>query len=205
MAWQDWIRTVEVEPAFDAARAAALERQLESLMRCGCRVVHVNGGGDDARHGIALFAPIIHRYDGVVDVHVSDGNFVEMTAAGADSITFDAAAVDDVEATIARARENGVQVGVAFDAGVTPRDVAQASAGADLVLCVCDGEPAIPVIRDLAAALPDTVAFQVEGDVTHDNAGALYRAGARLLVADRAIFQREDLPRAYRRLVQALA
>jgi pentose-5-phosphate-3-epimerase len=33
----------------------------------------------------------------------------------------------------------------------------------------------------------------------------LYGAGARVLVVGAAIFEREDLPRAYRRLVQALA
>ena len=34
---------------------------------------------------------------------------------------------------------------------------------------------------------------------------AVYDAGATLIVAGAAIFQREDLQRAYRRLVQALA
>jgi hypothetical protein len=47
--------------------------------------------------------------------------------------------------------------------------------------------------------------LQIEGDVTIENAGLLYRAGAHLLVADAPIFSREDLPRAYRQLVQALA
>jgi pentose-5-phosphate-3-epimerase len=47
--------------------------------------------------------------------------------------------------------------------------------------------------------------LQVGGGVTHDNALGLYKAGARLLVAHEAIFAREDFPRAYRRMVQALA
>ena len=53
--------------------------------------------------------------------------------------------------------------------------------------------------------LPRGVELQVEGDVSSDNIRSLARAGTRLLVADTPIFEREDLPRAYRRLVQALA
>ena len=46
---------------------------------------------------------------------------------------------------------------------------------------------------------------QVDGGVDNDNVRSIYDAGATLIVAGTAIFQREDLPRAYRRLVQALA
>jgi pentose-5-phosphate-3-epimerase len=60
-------------------------------------------------------------------------------------------------------------------------------------------------LRRLSVRLRSGVALQVEGGVTHDNAQGLYKAGARLLVAHESIFMREDLPRAYRRLVQALA
>ena len=52
--------------------------------------------------------------------------------------------------------------------------------------------------------LPETVHVQVDGGVGPDNARELYEAGADLLVAGTAIFGREDLPRAYRRLVHTL-
>jgi pentose-5-phosphate-3-epimerase len=47
--------------------------------------------------------------------------------------------------------------------------------------------------------------IQVGGGVSHENVRELYEAGARVLVVGTAIFEREDLPRAYRRLIQALA
>jgi len=59
-------------------------------------------------------------------------------------------------------------------------------------------------VRRLRAALPDGVRIQVDGGVGPENVKELYDAGASLLVAATAIFGREDLPRAYRRLVQAL-
>jgi pentose-5-phosphate-3-epimerase len=45
----------------------------------------------------------------------------------------------------------------------------------------------------------------VDGGIDNDTVRPAYDAGATLLVSGSAIFQREDLPRAYRRLVQALA
>ena len=53
--------------------------------------------------------------------------------------------------------------------------------------------------------LPDTIQLQVDGGIDIDNIRAVYDAGATLIVAGSAIFHREDLPRSYRRLVQALA
>jgi ribulose-phosphate 3-epimerase len=60
-------------------------------------------------------------------------------------------------------------------------------------------------IERLRAALPAHVHVQVDGGVDNDNVRSIYDAGATLIVAGTAIFSREDLPRSYRRLVQALA
>jgi ribulose-phosphate 3-epimerase len=64
---------------------------------------------------------------------------------------------------------------------------------------------AIPRIRRLRELLGDGVPIQVDGGIGQENVRAVYEAGATLLVAGTAIFGREDLPRAYRRLVQQLA
>jgi len=49
------------------------------------------------------------------------------------------------------------------------------------------------------------VHVQVDGGIDPDNALSVYQAGADLIVSGSSIFSREDLPRAYRRLVQTLA
>ena len=64
---------------------------------------------------------------------------------------------------------------------------------------------AIGRIRTLRELLPEDVYIQVDGGVGPENVRELYLSGARLLVAGTSIFGREDLPRAYRRLVQELA
>jgi len=64
---------------------------------------------------------------------------------------------------------------------------------------------AVERVRTLRGLLPDEVQIQFDGGIGAENIRQLYDAGATLLVAGTAIFSREDLPRAYRRLVQALA
>ena len=64
---------------------------------------------------------------------------------------------------------------------------------------------ALDRIARTRAALPDSVHVQVDGGVDNENVRSVYDAGATLIVAGSAIFHREDLPRSYRRLVQALA
>jgi ribulose-phosphate 3-epimerase len=64
---------------------------------------------------------------------------------------------------------------------------------------------AIPRIRELRRLVPAGVFIQVDGGVGPENVRELYKSGASLLVAGTSIFGREDLPRSFRRLVQALA
>jgi ribulose-phosphate 3-epimerase len=59
-------------------------------------------------------------------------------------------------------------------------------------------------IRAVHDQRPAGVHVQVDGGVTNQNIRSIYDAGARLIVAGSAIFAHEDLPGAYRRLVQAL-
>ena len=72
-----------------------------------------------------------------------------------------------------------------------------------------DGRVTVPgSLKRLATVrslLPPRVHLQVDGGIDHDNVRPAYEAGARLFVAGSSVFSREDLPRAYRRLVQLLA
>jgi ribulose-phosphate 3-epimerase len=223
--WREWIRTVEVEPSLYAANFAILGEQIEDLTRCGCRVFHFDVGDGHFVDPITMgpivlkdIAPIVHRYGGAIDVHLMveepTKHFGPMAEAGADSVTFHYEAVEDVAATIRAAREHELQVGVAFTPDSEPEDVAAAAGDADFVLCMSiypgySGqefrEDTYERLRRLRAALDDAIYIQVDGGVGPENIRQLYDEGVRLLVAGTAIFGREDLPRAYRRLVQAMA
>jgi ribulose-phosphate 3-epimerase len=216
---------VEIEPSLYAADFSRLGEQVEDLCRCGCRIFHFDVGDGHFVEPVTMgpivlkdVAPIVHRYQGAMDVHLMVENpvkyFEPVAAAGGDSVTFHYEAVDDVAATVRAAREHELQVGIAFNPESEPEDVAAVSADADIVLCMgihpgYSGQPfreeTFERVSRLRAVLPDQVFIQVDGGVGPDNVRELFERGTRLLVAGSAIFAREDLPRAYRRLVQALA
>jgi ribulose-phosphate 3-epimerase len=225
MPWQEWIRTIEVEPSIYASDFAHLGDQLEALLRSECRIFHFDAGDGHFVEPITMgpivlqsIAPIIHRYGGAIDCHLMVDNpakhFAQFAEAGGDSVTFHFEAVDDVPATIRAAREQELQVGVAFNPETEPEDVAAVAGDADLVLCMsihpgysgqAFQEQTYDRVEALRKALPEEIPIQVDGGVNADNIKALHERGATLFVAGSAVFGREDLPRAYRRMVQALA
>jgi ribulose-phosphate 3-epimerase len=225
VSWREWIRTVEVEPSLYGADFGHLGDQVESLLRAECRVFHFDIGDGHFVEPVTMgpivlqaIAPLVHRHGGVFDVHLMVESpakyFAPVAAAGGDSVTFHYEAVDDVPETIRAAREAGLQAGVAFSPETEPETVAAVAGDADIVLCMAihpgySGQPfregTFARVERLRAALPADVPIQVDGGVTADNIRRLWEAGATLFVAASAIFAADDLPRAYRRLVQTLA
>jgi ribulose-phosphate 3-epimerase len=225
VAWREWIRTVEIEPSLYAADFAIRGEQVDVLLRAGARVFHFDVGDGHFVEPITMgpivlqaVAPIVHGLGGAVDCHLMVDNpvrhFPQIARAGGDSVTFHFEAVEDVPGTVAAAREHGLEVGVAFNPGTEPEDVAAVAGDADLVLCMSiqpgySGQEFLPDalerVERLRAALPEDIHIQVDGGIDNDNVRSVHDAGATLLVAGNAIYGREDLPRAYRRLVQALA
>jgi ribulose-phosphate 3-epimerase len=225
VSWRDWVRTVEIEPSLYAADFLRLGDQIRDLLNAGALVFHFDVGDGHFVEPITIgpivleaIAPMIHERGGAVDVHLMvddpDKHIPQVARAGGDSVTFHAEASADPATSIALAREHGLQVGVAFKPGTPVVDGARAAEGADLCLCMSiepgySGQAFMPEalgrIRELRALLPQGVFVQVDGGITHENLREAYLAGAELLVTGTAIFEREDLPRTYRRLVQSLA
>jgi ribulose-phosphate 3-epimerase len=227
VSWSSWNRGVEVEPSLYAADFAALGSQIEALMAHGCRVFHFDVGDGHFVEPVTIgpivlqsISGLVHERGGAIDVHLMVENpakyFAPVAEAGGDSVTFHFEAVDDVQATIAAAREQRLGAGVAFNPGTEPEPVAGAAAGADLVLCMgihpgYSGQPFRPEtvdrVRRLRAALPAEVLIQVDGGIGAGNIREVGEAGASLLVAGSAIFAAADgdIGQAYRRLVDALA
>src|SRR3712207_3158175 len=226
MSWREWVRMVEIEPSVYAGDFSELGEQIQVLLNAGARVFHFDIGDGHFVEPITIgpivlksIAPMIHQRGGVLDVHLMVDNperhIPQVAQAGADSVTFHVEASADPASTIALAREHGLQVGVAFKPETPVTDAAAAvAAGAHIALCMSinpgySGQEfmpeALPRIRELRALVPENVFVQVDGGIVNENVRDAYDAGAALMVAGSAIFEREDLPRAYRRLVQALA
>ena len=211
MSWNQWIRTVEIVPAVSRAQPAALVGQAEALLRTGCRIFSVRVREDLGELStVRLLAPLARRYDGIISVQVAGPAgpdvFAAIAEAGGSSVTVQLDSVPDLTAALASARALGLAAGVAISDATDLAAAALAAAGADLVRC--PGSELYEQLRNvrlLSRLLPAGTPIQVGGGVSHENVRELYQAGARVLVVGTAIFGREDLPRAYRRLIQALA
>ena len=225
MGWNEWVRGAEVEPSIYAADFSRLGEQLETLIAAGARIFQFDVGDGHFVEPITIgpivlksISPLVHRLGGVLDCHLMIENpekhFRAMAEAGGDSVTVHYEACEDLAAVIAQARELELGVGVAFNPETEPDDVVAAAGElVDLVLCMSihpgySGQEfmpdAIPRVRRLRKLLPEGVHIQVDGGVGPDNVSELREAGANLLVAGTSVFGQEDLPAAYRRLVQAL-
>ncbi|HZE29550.1 MAG TPA: ribulose-phosphate 3-epimerase [Gaiellaceae bacterium] len=227
MSWDDWIRTVEVEPSLYAADFSRLGDQVGVLLRAECRVFHWDVGDGHFVPPVTMgpivlkwVAPLIHEGGGVVDVHLMvehpERHIPPFAEAGADSVTVHFETCPNLGDVVALAREHGLQVGMALNPETSVDEAARAAreAEVDLVLCMSvhpgySGQAFIPEslerVAQLRALLPGSMHLQVDGGVGPENIAPLRDAGAELFVAATAIFGREDLPRAYRRLVRALA
>jgi ribulose-phosphate 3-epimerase len=227
MGWNEWIRTAEVEPSIYAADFSRLGEQLGSLIRAGVRVFHYDIGDGHFVEPITIgpivlqsISKLIHDGGAFVDCHMMtetpQKHFAAVKAAGGDSVTVHVEACPDLASVVTAAREHDLQVGLAFKPATSAAEAAGAAlkANVDLVLCMSiepgySGQKFMPEaldrVRTLRSVLPPTIPIQVDGGIGPENARKVYEAGARLLVAGTSIFGREDLPRAYRRLVQELS
>lgn len=224
MAWNDWIRSVEIEPSLYAADFSRLGEQVDVLSRAGARVFHFDVGDGHFVPPITAgpivlqsISPLVHRAGGVLDCHLMvespERHFEGVAAAGGDSVTVHYEACDDLPTVVEQAREQGLQVGLAFNPETRPEDAAAAAEGVDLVLCMSihpgySGQEFMPEaierIRALRHLLPRRVHVQVDGGIGHHNARTVREAGANLIVAGTAVFGGEDPPSAYRLLVDSL-
>ena len=226
MSWNDWIRTVEVEPSLYAADFSRLGEQIDVLVRTGVRVFHFDVGDGHFVEPITMgpivlqsIAPIIHGGGAFVDCHLMtetpEKHFAAIKKAGGDSVTVHYEACPDLNAVVLTARAHDLQIGLAFKPETSAAYAAHAaiSSGVDIVLCMSiepgySGQEFMPEaldrIRVVRSVLPREVHVQVDGGIGPENIKAARDSGASLFVAGTSIFGREDLPRAYRRLLEEL-
>jgi ribulose-phosphate 3-epimerase len=227
MGWNEWVRTVEVEPSLYAADFAHLGDQIDVLLRAGVRIFHFDVGDGHFVEPVTIgpivlqsIAPVIHDGGAFVDCHLMtehpEKHFAAIAEAGGDSVTVHYEACDDLPSVVHAARTLELQVGMAFKPETSAAYAAEAATASnvDVILCMSiepgySGQEFMPEayerIRTVRSLVPPEMHVQVDGGIGPENVRAVSDAGASLLVAGSSIFGREDLPRAYRRLLQELA
>jgi ribulose-phosphate 3-epimerase len=225
--WNEWVRTAEVEPSLYAADFAHLGDQIDVLLRAGVRIFHFDVGDGHFVEPITIgpivlqsISKAIHEGGAFVDCHLMteypERHLRAIAEAGGDSVTVHYEACDDLPAVVRAARAHELQIGLAFKPETSAAYAAHAALASrvDIVLCMSiepgySGQEFMPEaydrIRTVRSLLPPDMHVQVDGGIGPENARPVHEAGASLLVAGSAIFGREDLTRAYRRLVQELS
>jgi ribulose-phosphate 3-epimerase len=160
-----------------------------SLRRCTDRVLH-----------------------GHLQVEAPEGLFAELAEAGTDMVSFHVEAVDDPVPVIRKAREAGMDVGMAVKAETPVEQVYPYLEDLDdvIVMSVRPGwagqrfmSEALPKLEALRAELDRrglTTDVQIDGGVKLDNAKRCIDAGATVIISASAIFQAPDIAAAARDL-----
>ena len=213
MSWQDWIRTVEVAPVLVPGPPDTVSSQVDALVRTGCRIFHLHVRWDLAELETArLVSPLLQRYEGVLELQIDGaprrGHLLRLlVAAGGSSVTFELESVGRSRGRAGR-RPRCRAPGRNRIRPIRQTSPRRRPGQQRPTSCGVPGGRLHDQLRDvrlLSQALPPAVVIQVGGGISYENARELYDAGARVLLVRTAIFGREDLPRSYRRLVQAFA
>ncbi len=217
-------RDLTVAPSILSADFSRLGAQVGEVLAAGARVIHV-----DVMDGhfvppitfgavvVGALADEIHAAGAIIDVHLMierpERHVDELARAGADSITVHVEATPHLQYTLAAIREAGCTAGAALCPGTSADSLSEvASDSLDLALCMSvnpgwGNQTFLPASLDklarMRAALPDTVALEVDGGIHRDTAAGVTRAGANLLVAGSAVFGSDDPAAAYAEIVAA--
>ena len=148
MSWDDWVRTVEVEPSLYAADFSRLGEQIEVLLRAGARIFHFDVGDGHFVEPVTIgpivlqsIAPLVHREGGVLDCHLMvdepEQHFAAVRRGRRRQRHLPLRGVSEPAGVVAQAREHGLQVGLAFNpetergrGGAAAREAASTSSSA---------------------------------------------------------------------------
>ncbi len=217
------LHEVHVAPSILSADFSRLGEEVQVVLSAGARVVHVDVMDGHFVPNITIgpavaraIAPLAHDAGALVDVHLMierpERYVEEFVAAGADVLTVHQEASPHLHRTLARIREAGAAAGVSLNPATPVETLTEARHHCDLVLVMSvnpgfGGQAFIATsldkVRRARALLPDTVAVEVDGGVTTENAAALVAAGANLLVAGSSVFDGRDAAARFRELAAA--
>lgn len=139
----------------------------------------------------------------------------EFQQAGADRITVHVETCPHLHRTIYEIKELGIGAGVTLNPATPASEISEILRDVDLVLVmtvnpgfggqkfISSMMEKIRTIRGMIDKAGHPVLLEVDGGVTAENASALVKAGADVLVAGHAIFGQKDIPEAVRKLRKA--
>ncbi len=212
-----------IAPSVLAADFGHLERDVRMVDRSAAAWVHVDVMDGVFVPNISFGFPVLRAVrratEKVVDVHLMitepERYVARFAHDGADWITFHLEATADPLHCIHLIRESGAKVGVSIKPKTAVETLRPILAAVDMVLVMSvepgfGGQQFIPesidrirAVRAMAEELNPQLRIEVDGGISSANAGALFAAGANVLVAGSSVFKADEPEVEIKRMLEA--
>jgi ribulose-phosphate 3-epimerase len=214
--------SVRIAPSILSSDFAHLADEIAAVEQAGADMVHVDVMDGHFVPNLTIGPPIVEAIRTVtklpLDVHLMMTNpddFIgEFAEAGADYLTVHVETCPHLHRTVQSIKEKGLKAGVTLNPATPLAGIEAILPDVDLLLIMSvnpgfGGQRFIPGVLDkirraraMIRQTGRTILLEVDGGVKADNAGAIVRAGADILVAGSAIFEAPG--RNYRRAISQL-
>lgn len=210
----------EIAPSILSAHRGYLLRDVNEVVEAGAKVLHIDvmdhSFVPNLGYDKATVAMLKEMTDAFLDVHLMmyhpERCVDEFIQAGADMVSVHVESTPHIYGVIQRIKEADVKAGVAINPG-TPLSLLEpilSQVDCVLLMAVNPGFGGQSFIPESVQRIEDLVelrkkhhsqfGIEVDGGINSSTIGLCAEAGADLLVAGSAIFQKEGIARSYRQL-----